>query len=865
MEKKWISRFNLSDWLISTRLTLLVGGLLVLVIVSITTLMDQIVKTRFTEELGQNFAVEARSLSGLTEAYFLEKGGQLQVLASTHSVGDAAATHNQSYAGNEADILADIQALDEQWQAASADDPLITAVVANDNNPIGHQLLDFDRVFVDHTELAFTDRYGATLFATKHLSDYYHGDEAWWQAAWNEGQGAVYISPESEFDESTEITGFLVAVPIIVDTGEVVGVLRSTVAADELFGKFAVVKVGQTGHAVLLAGDGIIFDPRANAEAGGSAGLNLDLRQHLITAQGHYMVAINETQRETFFGHSLVGETDAEHNHGLTATEEESSDADHQMDDDHGHEAEADDHGHEAEADDHDHEAEADDQTHGVAATGEGDADGHTHDQAPGESGSHTEDEIRAAMRGLGWAVVVRQEVSEVFAPINEAIQVIWLAGAGGALLAALGTWYLSRNLITRPLFRLNQAAEQIGGGDLSVAIRMDNQDEVGQLSQSFDTMVYQLQAAFERVEDQSRSRVQEMGVSAEVGRQLSTILEVDELLEKMVTTVQDQFNYYHVHVYTLDHGLNRLVMQAGTGTAGAEMKAQGHAIDLQAPTSLVARSARDRQVINIENVREAPDWLPNKLLPETHSEIAVPIVLDNDVVGVLDVQENKVAGFDEGQVNLLVALANQVAVAMRNARLFNDVETELARAKAIQEQYLVQAWQKLDTSQRGHYHYARSQGVDLDEPTMIKIKEKTLTRSGPDIVTVNGHQPDEATSKAIVAPITLQNRPIGAIQLHPTTQDQTWSENDLAVVAAVVDQVAQTAENLRLFEETRERAGRETTIRNITDKLRAAPNLDTLLETAARELGQQLGVRRAALEIGIEAEDSRNDNGSHG
>lgn len=107
---------------------------------------------------------------------------------------------------------------------------------------------------------------------------------------------------------------------------------------------------------------------------------------------------------------------------------------------------------------------------------------------------------------------------------------------------------------------------------------------------------------------------------------------------------------------------------------------------------------------------------------------------------------------------------------------------------------------------------------------------------------------------KSVVAPITLQDKTIGVLQLHPATPDQTWTEDDLAVVEAVVGQLAQNAENLRLFEETRERASREQTIRAITDKLRTAPTLDALLETAARELGQRLGVRHTVLELGIEA-----------
>jgi GAF domain-containing protein len=94
-------------------------------------------------------------------------------------------------------------------------------------------------------------------------------------------------------------------------------------------------------------------------------------------------------------------------------------------------------------------------------------------------------------------------------------------------------------------------------------------------------------------------------------------------------------------------------------------------------------------------------------------------------------------------------------------------------------------------------------------------------------------------------------------LQIYPASDDQTWTEDDLAVITAITEQLAQAAENLRLFEETHERASREQTIREITDKVRAAPNIDRLLETAARELGQHLGVRHTVLELGIDLTSS--------
>jgi GAF domain-containing protein len=264
-----------------------------------------------------------------------------------------------------------------------------------------------------------------------------------------------------------------------------------------------------------------------------------------------------------------------------------------------------------------------------------------------------------------------------------------------------------------------------------------------------------------------------------------------------------------------------------------------------------VARAARSAEIVSVDNVREVEDWLPNPLLPDTCSEMAIPIVLEGQVVGVLDIQADEIADLDEGDAGLLRSLANQVANAIRNARLFKEVEAALAETQATQARYLEQAWDQTKIAARqGQYHYTRPDAPALAEATLAEANRQALAQDHPAVVAIKGN---DAHPPAVVAAVTVRNTPIGALQLHPARADQTWTEDDLAIVKAVIDELGQAAENLRLFEETRERATQEQTIREITDKLRAAPNIDSLLETAARELGGRLRVQQARLKLGIE------------
>lgn len=465
-----------------------------------------------------------------------------------------------------------------------------------------------------------------------------------------------------------------------------------------------------------------------------------------------------------------------------------------------------------------------------------------------------------APVRSVHWNVVVELPAAEAYAPIGEMLGVMGIALII-ALLATVGAGiYFSRQIV-RPLQRLTEASAQISAGSMETQVDIHSRNEMGILATTFNQMTAQLKDLYTTLEQRVASRTHRLEVSATLGERLSSILNQAELLNEVVNQIKDSFGYYHAHIYLLDDKSENLVVAAGTGEAGAEMKAKSHSIRLDAPTSLVARAARTSEIVTVDNVREAEDWLPNPLLPDTYAEMAVPIVLEGRVVGVLDVQEDELAGLDEGDANLLRSLANQVAVTIRNARLFNEVETALAEAHAAQARYLEQAWDKTKiVTRRGQYHYQRPDAPILAEATLATAKQQALAQHQPAIISINGSDSD---SQPVVAPVTLRNTLIGALQLHPAQAEQQWTEDDLAIVEAIAEELAQTAENLRLFEETRERAGREHAIREITDKLRAAPNLDALLETAARELGQQLGVRHTVLELGLEAQMSSQDNGA--
>lgn len=265
--------------------------------------------------------------------------------------------------------------------------------------------------------------------------------------------------------------------------------------------------------------------------------------------------------------------------------------------------------------------------------------------------------------------LLVEQNAEEAFAPLSRAATLYAVIMALAVALGTAGVIFFTRQL-TRPIEALTEGALRLARRDLSSQVSITRNDEIGLLAQAFNSMSGELQDLYQDLERKVEERTRQLAAAAEVGRAVTSILGAEELLARTVQLIHDRFGYYHVSVFLLDEAGTCAVLREATGDIGARLKAQGYRL-LVGSASIIGWVTANKQPHIASDVSEDPYHLENELLPDTRSEAAVPMRIGDRVIGALDVQSRAPEAFTQSDVDTLQILADQIAVAIENGRLF--------------------------------------------------------------------------------------------------------------------------------------------------------------------------------------------------
>lgn len=248
------------------------------------------------------------------------------------------------------------------------------------------------------------------------------------------------------------------------------------------------------------------------------------------------------------------------------------------------------------------------------------------------------------------------------------------------AVLLGVGLSLGLRQSINNSLRKLTRAVVNISQGNYANRVEVTTQDELGVLATSFNRMAEQVEREIDRVEERTR----DLETAFTVNTQIANILNVERLLQDVVDLIKERFNLYHAHIFAVDETGEKLVLTSGAGHVGRQMVAEGRIIELSNPRSIVARSGRNREGVIVNDVKSAPDFLPHPLLPNTASELAVPLIARGRLLGVLDLQNSDVGYFTPIVLSLMELVAGQIATALGNATLYEDAQRVSRHERAI-------------------------------------------------------------------------------------------------------------------------------------------------------------------------------------
>lgn len=383
-------------------------------------------------------------------------------------------------------------------------------------------------------------------------------------------------------------------------------------------------------------------------------------------------------------------------------------------------------------------------------------------------------------------------------------------------VVAIIASVLVSRSLV-RPLSNILKTAALLAEGKLDTRVKVESRDETGQLALAFNSMADQLQAFIAGLEGRVAERTRDLATTIEVGKLATSIYSRQELLPRLVEFIRAKFGLYYTQIYLLDEAGRYANLSAGTGAVGEQLLSRQHRLDMS-ETSLVARAVQSGQTVLVADTTTSSIHKANDLLPDTRSEMTIPLMVGNTIIGVLDMQADTVGTFNMDNLPVFEAMASQIASVLRGSQAFDEAQTAVQRAEALNQRLTADTWQsylgQLESGQALGYQY------DLEAPRPLDTG-----------IQANGDTPH------VVQPVVLRGQTIGSLVIHED-REREWKPEELLLVEDVAKRVAQALDQYRAFDQIKQaeaevskRAAELQTVAEVSAATASILNLDELLQ----------------------------------
>lgn len=381
--------------------------------------------------------------------------------------------------------------------------------------------------------------------------------------------------------------------------------------------------------------------------------------------------------------------------------------------------------------------------------------------------------------------------------------------------------------------------------------VRRINRD-LEDLTSTLENRVNERTFELETANQQTTRRVAQLQAITELSEAISELQDLNELFPAATRLISERFGFYHVGIFLIDSEREYAILQAANSEGGKRMLARGHRLKLgTGVVGFAAQSGRPRIALDVGTDAV---YFDNPDLPDTRSEVALPMKSRNETIGVLDVQSITAGAFSPDDLQVLTALANQVSIALENTRLLTETRAALIQVQEVYNEFTHAEWSRtVAQAEQPGFRYQAGR-IELLDTSLRSPEVSSAVERGEAIAS----NPSDENRQVIAVPVKLRGEVIGVLHIESGDRDRQWSEDDISLVEAVAERAAFAMENARLFQAARRRAAKERLISEATARIGGALNIENILHTTAEELERVLGGSEVVIQFRNERQDEQ-------